>query len=164
MLLCAKFLWVDRDSFDISVDIEDMKGERMKEKNRNVVGAVLIGFVLAVVPLIVSAKKYNIGLNTFPWFSNGDTSYDFFLYWKGQALILLCGVLALYVAVKLFIGKKDTFGDTDHRYLIPLAVYFVLCMLSTVFSGQRQTAIWGGYEQWEGMITLGPYVLLLLFS
>lgn len=164
MLLCAKFLWVDRDSFDISVDIEDMKGERMKEKNRNVVGAVLIGFVLAVVPLIVSAKKYNIGLNTFPWFSNGDTSYDFFLYWKGQALILLCGVLALYVAVKLFLGKKDTFGDTDHRYLIPLAVYFVLCMLSTVFSGQRQTAIWGGYEQWEGMITLGTYVLLLLFS
>ncbi len=136
----------------------------MKEKNRNIVGAVLIVFVLALVPLIVSAKKYNVGLNVFPWFSSGDTSYDFFLYWKGQALVLLCGVMALYVAVKLLIGKKDTLGETENRYLIPLGVYFALCILSTVFSEQRHTAVWGGYEQWEGMITLGTYVILLLLS
>lgn len=136
----------------------------MKEKNRNIVGAILIVFVLGLVPLLVTAKKYNIGLNIFPWFSSADTSYDFFLYWKGQALILLCGVMALYVAIKLFMGKKNTLGETDNRYLIPLAVYFVLCIFSTIFSEQRQTAIWGGYEQWEGMITLGTYVIILLLA
>ncbi|MDD6183310.1 MAG: hypothetical protein PUB25_06270, partial [Lachnospiraceae bacterium] len=136
----------------------------MRGKNRNITGAVLIVLVLGLVPFIVSARKYYVGLNTFPWFSSAETSYDFFLYWKGQALVLLCGAMALYTAGKLFFGKKDTLGEADNRYLIPLAVYFVMCLLSTICSEQRQTAIWGGYEQWEGMIVLGAYVLVLLFA
>lgn len=136
----------------------------MRGINKNITGAVLIVLVLGLVPLIVSAKKYYVGLNTFPWFSGAETSYDFFLYWKGQALVLLCGAMALYTAGKLFFGKKDTLGEADNRYLIPLAVYFVMCLLSTICSEQRQMAIWGGYEQWEGMIVLGAYVLVLLFA
>lgn len=128
---------------------------------KNIIGAVLLVFVLSVVPLIVSAYHYEVKLNSYPWFA-GSTTYDFFLYWKGQALLLLCGLLALYVAVKLFTGKKDLFEQTDRKYWIPLLLYFVMSVLSTLFSEHKDMAVRGGYEQWEGMLILGTYVFLLL--
>jgi hypothetical protein len=137
---------------------------RMKLKNKNIVGAVLIVVALVLIPLIVSARKYEIGLNTYSWFSNTTASYDFFLYWKGQALILLCGVISLYIAVKLFSGRENLFGKMDWRILLCLAVYFLMCAISTIFSEHRETAVWGGYEQWEGLITLGTYVLVFFFA
>lgn len=136
----------------------------MKEDSKNRVGAVLIVFVLTLVPLIVSAKKYLIDISGYPWFSDSETTYDFFLYWKGQALILLCGLIALYVAVRMFAGKKDIFGKTENKYLIPALIYFAMALMSTIFSNYRNTAIWGGYEQWEGMIIVGTYVIIFLMS
>lgn len=136
----------------------------MKKRNKNWIGAFLIVLILAFVPLIVSAKKYSVGLSDQLWFSSADTSYDFFLYWKSQALLLLCGVLSLYAAVKMTVSKKDMMASVDNRYLIPLGVYFLMSLLSAVLSQHRKMAVWGGYEQWEGMLTLGAYVVILFFS
>lgn len=139
----------------------------MKGKNR--IAAVLLGLVLAVVPLIVSAYYYEIGLMEFSWFPNSPKAYDFFLYWKGQALILLCGLLALYAAVKPFAMKENkhaAFGGRwfDKRYIIALAVYFGTAVLSTVLSEHKDMAVWGGYEQWEGIIIIAAYVAVLFFA
>ena len=136
----------------------------MKKRNKNWIGAFLIVLILAFVPLIVSAKKYSVGLSDQLWFSSADTSYDFFLYWKSQALLLLCGILSLYAALKMTISKKDMMASVDNRYLIPLGVYFLMSLLSTVLSQHKRMAVWGGYEQWEGMLTLGAYVVILFFS
>lgn len=136
----------------------------MKKQDNNWIGAFLIILVLAFVPLIVSAKKYSVGLSDQLWFSSADTSYDFFLYWKGQALLLLCGLLSLYVALKMTISKKDMMASVDNRYLIPMGVYFLMSLLSALLSQHRRMAVWGGYEQWEGMLTLGAYVVILFFS
>lgn len=145
---------------------ERFKGNEvsMKKQDNNWIGAFLIVLVLAFVPLIVSAKKYSVGLSDQLWFSSADTSYDFFLYWKGQALLLLCGILSLYVALKMSISKKDTMVSVDNRYMIPLGVYFLMSLLSTLLSQHRRMAVWGGYEQWEGMLTLGTYVVIMFFS
>lgn len=145
---------------------ERFKGNEvsMKKQDNNWIGAFLIVLVLAFVPLLVSAKKYSVGLSDQLWFSSADTSYDFFLYWKGQALLLLCGILSLYVALKMSISKKDTMVSVGNRYMIPLGVYFLMSLLSTLLSQHRRMAVWGGYEQWEGMLTLGTYVVILFFS
>lgn len=136
----------------------------MKKRNKNWIGAFLIVLILAFVPLIVSAKKYSVGLSDQLWFSSADTSYDFFLYWKSQALLLLCGILSLYAALKMTVSKKEMMASVDNRYLIPLGVYFLMSLLSTVLSQNKRMAVWGGYEQWEGMLTLGAYVVILFFS
>lgn len=144
----------------------------MRAKNR--LGAALLILILGFVPLIVSACHYRIGLKDYPWFLNADTSYDFFLYWKGQALILLCACLALNTAAGQFFGGKrgraDVRSDLDlplgleRRYMIPLVLYFVLSVLSTALSEHRDMALWGGYEQWEGMFIVAAYVVTLWFA
>lgn len=146
-------------------------GRRMEEimKGKNKIAAVLLGLVLAVVPLIVSAYNYEIGLMEFSWFANSEKAYDFFLYWKGQALILLCGLLALYAAVKPFVVKENKPAALgvrwfDKRYITALAVYLGTVVLSAVLSEHKDMAVWGGYEQWEGMIIIVAYVAVLFFA
>ena len=112
-------------------------------------GAALLAIVVSIVPLVVSACYYQIGLKENPWFSNADVAYDFFLYWKGQMLILLCGLLALYTAVRQYFAKDVRLSvspiQLHKKYMIPLAVYIGLAVLSTVLSGHRDMALWGGY-------------------
>nr|MBP3597834.1 O-antigen ligase family protein [Eubacterium sp.] len=136
----------------------------MQKEKKNQLGASLLLVVLTLVPLIVSAKKYTSGLSAFSWFSHSDSTYDFFLYWKGQALILLCGVICLYITVKLLKDGVEAFGRLEKKCWIPAVAYVVLALLSTAFSEQKVTAIFGGYEQWEGMIILAIYVILMLVA
>ncbi len=90
----------------------------MNAKKR--IGAVLLAMVAGIVPLIVSACYYRIGLKEYTWFSDSDAAYDFFLYWKGQTLILLCGLLALYVAVRQMAGKGHRWQERmEWKYLVP---------------------------------------------
>ena len=68
-----------------------------KKRSFRLIPALL---AVALVPLIVTAKQYNLDLSRYSWFSNGSSSTDIFLYWKGQALIFLS---FLMVAVALFL-------------------------------------------------------------
>lgn len=135
----------------------------MNAKKR--IGAVLLAMVAGIVPLIVSACYYRIGLKEYTWFSDTDAAYDFFLYWKGQTLILLCGLLALYVAVRQMAGKGHRWQERmEWKYLVPLFLYVVLALLSAVLSEHGDMAVWGGYEQWEGVIIITAYVIVLFFA
>lgn len=135
----------------------------MNAKKR--MGAVLLAMVAGIVPLIVSACYYRIGLKEYTWFSDSDAAYDFFLYWKGQTLILLCGLLALYVAVRQMAGKGHRWQERmEWKYLVPLFLYVVLALLSAVLSEHGDMAVWGGYEQWEGVIIITAYVIVLFFA
>ncbi len=135
----------------------------MNAKKR--IGAVLLAMVAGIVPLIVSACYYRIGLKEYTWFSDSDAAYDFFLYWKGQTLILLCGLLALYVAVRQMAGKGNRWQERmEWKYLVPLFLYVVLALLSAVLSEHGDMAVWGGYEQWEGVIIITAYVIVLFFA
>ncbi len=136
----------------------------MQKEKKNYLGVIFVLVVLTLVPLIVCAKKYHIGLSDFPWFSHSEATYDFFLYWKGQALILMCGVICLYVTVKILKDGQEVLGKIELKYLIPALVYLGMSVLSTFFSQQKMTAIFGGYEQWEGMIVIAIYVILMLFT
>ncbi len=135
-----------------------------KKKNVNVLGTLLVDFVVCLVPFIVSAKKYQIGLSQEPWFFRADYKYDFFLYWKGQALILLCGLLAAYMAGRLFAQKSRTLGAPQVKCLIPALVYGGMVMISAWFSEHRDMAVTGGYEQWEGAVIQVCYVVLFLMA
>lgn len=120
---------------------------------------------VGLVPLIVTVKQYDLDLYRYAWFGNSDSSIDLFLYWKGQALIFLA---FLMVAAALFslAGKKEYQPDW-RKIKAPemgcLVFYLVLAVLSALLSDYRDVAIFGGYEQWEGVIVLLAYGVLLAF-
>ena len=133
-----------------------------KKRSFRLIPALL---AVALVPLIVTAKQYKLDLSRYSWFSNGSSSTDIFLYWKGQALIFLS---FLMVAVSLFlILEKKEYQPEWKKIKVPelacLAAYVVFAVLSALLSEFRDTALFGGYEQWEGAIVLLAYGVLLTF-
>ena len=52
----------------------------MKTKNQNIIGAVLVVLIVSLVPLVVSAFKYETGMAEYAWFSGSTVRYDFFLF------------------------------------------------------------------------------------
>ncbi|MCI5936603.1 MAG: O-antigen ligase family protein [Eubacterium sp.] len=119
---------------------------------------------ISIVPLIATAKKYNIGLSQYSWFSNSTVSIDIFLYWKGQALILLAYLLLLFAVVSL--AKKEYRPDKKRMCsaeTISLAVYGLFVLISTGLSQYGEVAAKGGYEQWEGCNVIFAYLVLCLF-
>ncbi|MDD5994479.1 MAG: O-antigen ligase family protein [Clostridiales bacterium] len=137
----------------------------MREKNHNTIGAVLLVLVMCLVPLVVSAYKYETDLQQYAWASNTAVRYDFFLFWKGQLLLLLCALMAFYVAIKgLLVRQGMPDCKIEKKYMIPLVLYWILALEATIFSKHTETAVRGGYEQWEGMLILSAYVLVLFFA
>lgn len=137
----------------------------MKTKNQNIIGAVLLVLVMCLVPLVVSAYKYETDLQQYAWASNTAVRYDFFLFWKGQLLLLLCALMAFYVAIKgLLVRQGMPDCKIEKKYMIPLVLYWILALEATIFSKHTETAVRGGYEQWEGMLILSAYVLVLFFA
>ncbi len=134
------------------------------EKTWRTVRTVPVLLALAFVPLIVTAKKYNIGLNGYKWYSDSVTSTDLFLYWKGQILILLAFLMMACLLVSL--AKKEWMPDW-RRFRTPellwLGSYLVLAVISSLCSEYRAFSLWGSYEQWEGMFILLAYGILMLY-
>lgn len=121
--------------------------------------------VLAFVPLIVTAKKYVVGLDGYTWFSNLKESTDLFLYWKGQALILLAFFMMACLLASLV---KKSFMPEWKRLCTPellwLCIYLLLAVVSSLMSEYRSFALWGSYEQWEGLFILLAYGVLLIYT
>ena len=86
------------------------------EKKWKIIRVIPILLAVGFVPLIVTAKKYDIGLNCFDWFSDSDSSIDLFLYWKGQGLILLAFLMLLFAAVSRMGKKKDSLSGRSSGY------------------------------------------------
>lgn len=120
---------------------------------------------LAFVPLIVTIKKYDTGLSGYAWFPVNDSSIDLFLYWKGRALILLAVVMAALLLFQIMKdGMRPLWDKLKRPEILCVAVYFLLAFISAFLSSYRDTALRGGYEQWEGLNVLAAYVVLLVYT
>lgn len=118
---------------------------------------VVIGFI----PFIVRYHNYNTGLSIFNWFSSVDTNIDFFLYFKQILLLITCStmlIIALYRAYK----NKDKIKAIP--IFIPLVVYALLAILSTVFSDYASFSLTGIFEQFESIFVLVGYCIVAYYA
>ena len=105
-----------------------------------------IALVFTVVPLISCYIKHITNLTDFDWFTPAGEAAEFFLYYKMVALIVI-GVylVAALIAKGVFFEEKLPW----QKMLVPLAIYTVLVILSTVFSPYKEYSLNGSYEQFE---------------
>lgn len=103
---------------------------------------ILIFAVLCILPFLVRYLQYESKLNQFPWFPDQIYSEDFFLLLKQRFFLLISSVMALYLLYAVIRKKRLK----DSKIFIPLAVYAMLTILSTIFSKYRTFSLTGSYD------------------
>ncbi len=120
----------------------------------------VVGFVFAILPLIIHAKKYNPKLAGFDWFSVSTSAVDVFLYYKQWIFFFVLLVMLACIAVTAYKGKRQL---KFSMLLIPIGIYGLLSLLSTLFSKYSSYGYSGIYEQFENVFALLGYVVLVYF-
>lgn len=117
-----------------------------------------------IIPLIVKVKFFPNPLAGFSWYSNEETLADFFLYYK-SVFITITGVLMLAILFWQIskMRRKDTLFHADTRIFIPLAIYLVLVICSSLFSKYGYFCTHGMPDQFETVWNLIAYVIAVVY-
>jgi hypothetical protein len=143
------------------VEDEHSKEDRSKEKfnkNYKLIGYLPIIFIIVILPLITRGKVVELSEGVAAFWKGGNSNVDFFSYYKSNALIIATCV-ALLGALSLYMDKKITIQN-DKSYYIPMGVYVLLVILSTLLSPHKDVAILGFVEMYQGMSVLLSYMAI----
>lgn len=119
-------------------------------------------FFTALVILVVRMYVYRRPMDRFFWSNDTGTTdlSDFFSYFKMVAIVI-CAAVALV----MILYRLCTQSLTVKRCFayIPMGVYSVLVLLSYAFSEQKEFALWGWNDRFEGTAALLSYMIMLYF-
>lgn len=119
--------------------------------------------ITGIVPLIVYAKLVDLTGTTQALYWTGQQQYlDFFSYWKSSWVIILTAI-ALVFYIILYSQKKLPFKNLK-QYYIPLGIYAIFIIISTIFAKDTQTALWGFVDMYQGMFVLLSYVAITILT
>lgn len=120
-------------------------------------------FVLTIVPLLTMMGVYQSGIGDYPW-ASGHFFYDFFLIFKSRALMLTGILVSLLLGMLLYSGKRGAGTKMQRTGLILAGLFFVVSLISALAARERVDALFGGYEQMEGLFVILSYVACFCFT
>lgn len=123
---------------------------------------VLPGIVFLLSILIVRLHLFSMPLTDIYWSEATDASTlsELFVYWK--AILILCAAcFAVVVTIMGYFSGRIRMKKSF--FFIPLLVYLVFSLISSVASDFRYFALRGMSEHFEGFGVLCAYVLMALF-
>lgn len=130
--------------------------------------------IIAIIPLVVRMRAVTTGLNIFPWYSAQEPQADFFLSAKSNCFILMSVIMTILIIWYLYdkFLKKNTHitlgildNETKFTYeLIPLFIYGLLCLISTIFSNYSTFGYKGILNQFESIFVLLGYCIAVYYA
>ena len=121
---------------------------------------------VAVVPLLTMMTSYSSGIGKYTW-ASGGSFVDFFLGFKRGALILLGAVIIiLFCAAQWMRVQAKAVWTTKNQkiVLILLAVFWGVTAISALLADEKIDALFGGFEQMEGVLVVTAYVALFCLA
>lgn len=148
---------------DMSKNQKSMNKQRKSDYNESGRNYFLIPifFVIAIIPFIVKLTYYNPKMSQFPWFVNSDSQPDMFLYYRHWYIIIIAGIMAVIIALKAYY-KRYTIKFIP--VFIPLSIYALLILGSTIFSKYATYSYIGSFEQFESVFVLLGYCIIAFYS
>lgn len=116
--------------------------------------------IISVLPFITKYKEYYTNLSVFPWFTYNDLYADFFLYYKQKFFLVIVFIMALIVIIKAYVDKRNIVYS---HILIPLGIYGLLALISSIASKYRKYSFAGVHEHFESVFVLLGYCLIVYY-
>lgn len=122
---------------------------------------------LLVLPFVTHYKLHASRFAGEAFFVSETTNFDFDLYYKHSVFLWITGAVVLLFCYLLYKKKKEVFTKLNLRkqgfILIPMGIYLIFALLSSVCSEHRVAALTGCDTQFESFFALLGYVLLALY-
>jgi len=121
---------------------------------------------VAVVPLLTIMTAYSSGIGKYTW-ASGGSFVDFFLGFKRGALILLGAVIIILLCAAQWtrVQAKAVWTTKNQKIvLILLAVFWGVTAISALLADEKIDALFGGFEQMEGLLVVTAYVALFCLA
>ncbi|WFR56326.1 O-antigen ligase family protein [Anaerocolumna sp. AGMB13025] len=97
----------------------------------------------------------------YKWFSQDGLKTDVFLFYKQVFYIIVCSIMLLLIIYNAYKDKKKlTFSFT----LLPLLLYGLFALLSTIFSKYTPFGFTGIYEQFESIFVILGYCISVYYA
>lgn len=136
----------------------------MKNRSKFDYYSIPVFIWLVIIPIIVKIKLLPNPLMDASWYSSSETIADFFLYYK-SLFVTIVGAVMLGLLIYLISQKKgkDKFLNTDTKAFIPLTIYLLLAVLSSIFSEYGYFCIHGMPDQFETIWNLLAYGIVAFY-
>lgn len=136
----------------------------MKKSFEKYIFILPVALWFVVIPLIVKVKFYENPLSGYPWYSSESHLADFFLYYK-SLFVTVTGALMLVLLIWQIskMRRKDALISSDTRIFLPVIVYLVLAVLSSLFSDYGYFCTHGMPDQFETIWNLTAYVVAVFY-
>lgn len=119
---------------------------------------------IVIIPIVVKAKFYTNPLAEYPWYSQEAVQADFFLYYKSMLVTFMGGIMFLLLAWKISkIHSPKILITYDAKIFIPIILYLVLVVLSSIFSEYGYFCIHGIPDQFETVWNQIAYVVVIFY-
>lgn len=134
---------------------------QMKSKVRTNFPVLLVSLIVFLIPLIVFMNKSTLAGALLASWTGEKEHVDFFSYYKSIWFVILTLCL-LIMAFMFYMSKKV---DIKFSYIhIPLAVYFVFVVISTIFSKYDGISLWGFVDRREGFLAILGYIIICVVT
>ncbi len=122
--------------------------------------ATVIAAIAALIPLVVYLRIVPLSAETAKLWPT-DTNYDFFSFYKMIWFLFftLIATVVFFMGVK---NKKITFTRT--WIYVPVGLYTLTTVLSSVFAKHIDVALYGFPDRYEGLFVVLGYILVFLIT
>lgn len=123
--------------------------------------SIPVAMTIFLVPLIVRLSVVPLTENEIALWGGMKNDADLLSYSRMKVLVMLSVVALCYMILKIVIGELDI---KKSKVYIPLAIYVLAILASTLFSDNFTTASRGVVQRYEGMWALLSYILLMFIT
>lgn len=137
---------------------ENTKTIKFEKKKLQLYYFIPLLLVVAIIPLIMRGKYIELSdVEIINW--TGGTNYlDVFSYWKAQWLVWFTSFGLLFYTIAFF-EKKLPFKK-EYKFYIPLLIYMIFVIISTIMCYNKNIALLGFVDMYQGMPVLLSYGVL----
>lgn len=124
---------------------------------------LLLPFILTIiiVPLIIRLAEVDNQLEELGWHGSNPTTSDLFLYYKCIAFLVFCAIMLITLVVYRINSKRKFIKSPIY---IPLLVYAVCIILSTMVSEHVKFSLRGIENHFESVFVLLGYCLCVFYA
>lgn len=135
----------------------------IKKKKREEFNDLLIPIllVLCVMPFIIHLAEYSCGYEKYSWYSNQDVIWDIYSYFRCYFFEILAIFSLAVVIFRMGLYKEKR---KNYKYFIPLLVYGIMALISTVLSVNPTASITGNFYQFQGIVVILGYVIMCFYT